>query len=87
VSSNGGFRFRADGGARKKTTFPNPPKRKGIRPRMLVRCPLCERSGVYLTRQGLITHPKGDLDLPNTPDCEASGRRIKMGENGQVALA
>jgi hypothetical protein len=87
VSSNDGFKFRTDGGARKSIIFPNPLERKGIRPGMTVRCPLCERAGRYLTRQGLITHLKGDLDLPKTPECEASGRRIKMGENGQVLLA
>lgn len=50
--------------ARRKTWHPpRPPKRKGIRPGMLVICPWCERSGVSVTRRGLATHPASDLYL------------------------
>jgi hypothetical protein len=70
--------------ARRKTWHPpRPPKRKGIRPGMLVICPWCERSGVHVTKRGLIEHPGSDLDM-GAPPCVGSGRRVAIGEFGRI---
>lgn len=61
---------------------PLPVKRKGLRPGMLVRCPWCDRSGVTVTRQGLIEHTEGELD--GGPRCEGSGQRIALGPHGKI---
>jgi hypothetical protein len=70
--------------ARRKTWHPpRPPKRKGIRPGMLVICPWCERSGVHVTKKGLIEHPGSDLDT-GAPPCVGSGQRVAIGAFGRI---
>lgn len=50
---------------------------------MLVICPWCERSGVHVTKKGLIEHPGSDLDT-GAPPCVGSGQRVAIGAFGRI---